>query len=100
MRKTLQELRYKCGRNNTDSAIPDTRVNRRVLVSSKSRFLPIPLHGNIKVRRSPNVIWLDLPRIGKVGCWWRLLVILARVGESVGESVENYRKELNSIPNM
>jgi hypothetical protein len=23
MRKTLQELRYKCGRHNTDSAIPD-----------------------------------------------------------------------------
>ena len=24
MRKTLQELRYKCGRHNTDSAIPDS----------------------------------------------------------------------------
>ena len=26
MRKALQELRYKCGRHNTDSAIPDNGV--------------------------------------------------------------------------
>ena len=40
MRKTLQELRYKCGRHNTDSAIPDrcSRHFSKALSQALSRF--------------------------------------------------------------
>ena len=36
MRKTLQELRYKCGRHNTDSAVPDRGHSNKFNISLNS----------------------------------------------------------------
>jgi hypothetical protein len=59
MRKTLQELRYKCGRHNTDSAIPDTAATSmriKPITRQKVFWLPYYVSDLIAERQQHTVL--------------------------------------------
>ena len=68
MRKALQELRYKCGRHNTDSAIPDNgvRLSKRWPTLSTSGgsitlLLPPNTPGSVDAETSGGSVTSDFP---------------------------------------